>query len=99
VVGDDERLTLLLRNGNRHNLLSKATGLLSGDSALVTAQGKSILIGAADIVASCHILGGLAHAVGVMEGGELWIDEAPAERCVLKLHIAREGAIALAQHK
>src|SRR5258706_10211520 len=99
VNGNNYSLTLLLGNGDGDDFWRKPPGLLRGDGPLVTAQGEGILVGAAYFVTRCHVLRRLAHAIGVVHGGEARIDETPAERCVVEVHTAAEGAICLAEDK
>ena len=62
-------------------------------------EGERILPLAIDVPALGHVLGGLAHRVRVVRGGEPRVDEAPAERAVLELaRPAVPGRVRLGHH-
>ena len=82
VAIDDERVALPLRDADRDDLVGEPAGLDGGHRALLALERECVLALARDAPALGHVLGGLAHRVGVVALGQARVDEPPAERRV-----------------
>ena len=99
IDGNYGGLTLFLWDGYRQDLGGETAGLLGGYGSLLTAQREGVLISATDAVLFGDVLGRFPHAVGMMYGGQFGINEPPAERGIVHVHIAAKGGIGFAQNE
>ena len=76
---DDQRITLFLRDHDRDDLVAEDPCGLRGGPALLAADGKSILIGAADVIVGGDIVGGFRHRMGAVDLFHHRVREAPAD--------------------
>ena len=94
LVDDDLGLSLL--HGDGDDLLGKEAAILGRLAATLAAVGEGVLIGAADLVLTGHILRGLAHRIDTVGRLHARIDETPAQHRVLEFHGTVEGTLGLA---
>ncbi len=99
VARDDQRIAFLLRNRDRDDFLGERAVLLRTRSLLLAAQREQILIGAADVVVDRDVLGRLRHRIDAIQLFHQRIDEAPADRRIVDVGLARECARGLAHHE
>ena len=92
---DDDRIALLLRNGDRGDFGIEVAGLLRRDSLVLARHGHLVLVFAADLVVGGNVLGGLGHRVDAVLGLHPGVDEAPADGGVLDGVDPAEGAVGL----
>ncbi len=93
-------MPLARRNLDRHDFITEAPRVDGGDGAAMAFRREGVLVGPRDVIFLGDVFGGLAHAIGVIHLGQLRIDEAPAQRRILQLHLAtRERRLRLAQHE
>ncbi len=82
---DHNWITLTLGNIHRDDLMFKKALSLRGCGALLTRQGKLVLICAINIKLLCHVLRGLRHGVYTIHRFELRINKTPAHSGVFNL--------------
>ena len=98
VAVDDRRIALLRRQRHRDDLRREPAVRLRGERALLAAEREGVLVGARHGEFRRHVLARLRHRVDAVLLLHERIDEAPADRRVEHLLIAREGRIGLRQH-
>src|ERR1700681_4498617 len=95
IGADDEGITPLLRDLNRHQLGGEEAARLSGGVALLTAQREMVLRLATDAKLCSDVLTRLGHRINPILALHARIDKAPADRRVVDLCIATEGRVGL----
>ncbi len=76
----------------RDELVVEAAGLDGGNGALLALERERVLTLARDVPALGHVLGGLAHRIGVVAAREFGVREAPAKGRIG--HLARAAVVA-----
>jgi hypothetical protein len=92
------RLAPLRGNGDPDDLLGEMARLLRGERTLLAAQRELVLILARDAKILGDVLPRLRHRVDAEPLLEERVHEAPADRGVVKLYVARERRGALRQY-
>ena len=92
VAVDDDGVALALGDRNRRDLRGEAAIALRGGGAALALGRESILILAAYTEFLGHILGRLGHRIDAELRLHQLVDEAPADRRVVHLGLAIEGA-------
>ena len=96
VLLEDRRFAFFRWNRHRNDFVREtALGDRRG-CALLASQRECILIEAAYVEFLGDVLRSFGHRVDAVFALHQRIDEAPADRCVLDLRSAREGAVAFA---
>src|SRR3954463_13215831 len=90
----------LARHFYGYNFRLKTAFSLGGGGPALALGSETVLGFPADMPFLGHILGGLAHAVGVVHGRKLAIDKTPAEGRILHLERSPvESALGFGDHK
>ena len=99
VAVDDDRVALLLRNRDGHDLLGEPSGGDRRRRALLAAQGEGVLVGTRDLELGGNVFRRFWHRVDTVLCLHDRIDEPPADSRVLDLRTARECALGLGHHE
>ena len=92
VGGEDDRVALLLRDRERHDLVLEAAAFLRRRRLLLRGEGERVLLLAADLVLLGHVLGRDAHVVLVVD-----VEQAVGDHRVDQLPVAHALALARAE--
>ncbi|MCY1240086.1 hypothetical protein D9M72_529150 [compost metagenome] len=95
VAVDDDRLALALRDRHRDDFLRQPTVRLRCGGLGLAADGKGVLVFAADAKIRRDVLASLGHRVDAVLLLHERVDKAPADGGVVDLGVAREGGICL----
>ncbi len=99
VANQVERFAFALRNADGDQFLIKQAQFLSAGGALLAAQCKGVLIGAADGEFASHIFGGFRHGFDTELSAHLRVDKAPSHRRIFHFQRSAEGAVRFAGDK
>ena len=99
VFVDDNRVTLLLRDGDGRNLCVKKAGFLGSDGFELRGQRHLVLVFAADLVVGGHVFCRFGHGVHTVFFFHQLVDKTPADGGVKNLRAAAEGALGLGHDK
>ena len=95
VARHNRRVAFALGDRHRRDLLRQPTVVLRPRRLGLRTEGEGVLIGPADRELLGDVLGRLGHRIDAVLGFHRRVDEAPADRRVVDLGVARKGALGL----